>query len=330
MHITATVSTKGRTHTTLPLCLMAIVLQTRKPDKIIVFDDNEEMEDVRTDPQYQAIFRMMDIYGIQYQWIYGDKKGQHYNHDKANKMCLDVIWRVDDDEIPESNVLFILQAGLRPEVGAIGGIVCLDKSDMKRKGDNKIETIDGPNMQWYYDRTGSPIEVDHLYSSFLYRANKHDYNLSLSKVAHREETMFTYGLKKKGWKIIFTPDCVTLHLRQDTGGIRDGVIELFEHDEKIFRKWLWYVNSGEKLIVLNCGLGDHFMFRSILNDVKEKYGKITIACCYPEVFKDDGVQTISINEANEVENTDKYNVYHWCVENNWDNHLIDAYKKMYL
>jgi len=71
-------------------------------------------------------------------------------------------------------------------VGAVAGLVLDPKSDIgeNKLASNKIENIFvGLNEQWGRGFT-EVKEVDHLYSTFLYRkeAGKHGYEQSLSRV----------------------------------------------------------------------------------------------------------------------------------------------------
>ena len=50
--ILCSISTRGRYDSTLPLALQAILNQTKLPDKIIIFDDNDEPRDVRNELFY--------------------------------------------------------------------------------------------------------------------------------------------------------------------------------------------------------------------------------------------------------------------------------------
>ena len=68
-----------------------------------------------------------------------------------------------------------------------------------------------PNIQWGLIKELK--QVEHLYCSFLYRAGIVDYNLGLSRVAHREETLFTYGIKQKGYRVLAVPDAVCWHYK---------------------------------------------------------------------------------------------------------------------
>jgi hypothetical protein len=113
--------------------------------------------------------------------------------------------------------------------------------------------------------------------------------------------------------------------------------EMFDHDERIYLRKLaeWGVKLNKhKYIVLNGGLGDHIILHSLLNEIREKYKdyKLTIAVCYPEVFKDDrDIKIISIADAHFIfGNLDKFSIYKWCIDHKWDRPLIDAFREMYL
>jgi hypothetical protein len=101
---------------------------------------------------------------------------------------------------------------------------------------------------------------------------------------------------------------------------------LYEHDEKIFSELL---NIGT-LIVLDSGIGDHFVFESILDEVIQKYKKVTIASCYPEVFKDYKINNISIADASKMIDITSQNIYKNMADWNWSDSLQSAYKKLYL
>ena len=58
--ILCSVATRGRYTTTLPMVLMAIANQTKTPDKLVIFDDNDNPEDMRENPIYQHIFQILD------------------------------------------------------------------------------------------------------------------------------------------------------------------------------------------------------------------------------------------------------------------------------
>jgi hypothetical protein len=319
MSILCSISTKGRYDTFLPLAIQAVINQTRKIDKLVIFDDNDEPIDLRTKPVYKFLFNIMDQRGIQWQVVYGQKKGQHYNHQTANTMGYEWVWRVDDDNITEPDVLEKLASYIQPDVGGIAGSVLFSNMVVDvSKCTGKIENLDEQNIQW--GRFNEFKEVDHLHCSFLYRAGVANYNLKLSKVAHREETLFTYQLKQKGYKLILIPDTITWHGKSDTGGIRsDDNKELYQRDEQIFRNCLEF--KDKTIVVLDCGLGDHIVFKHVLPHIKNP----EIFSCYPEI-----VPGRSIGEAYYLfGDLSQYSIYQKMDQWNWKDSLENAYRKLY-
>ena len=121
--VLCSVATRGRYFTTLPLVLSAVINQTRPVDKLIIFDDNDEPQDMRKEMMYQYFFQMLEIKGIDWEWAFADKKGQHYIHQRANRMGYDWVWRVDDDAIPQPDVLEQLFYYTGDDIGAVGGSI---------------------------------------------------------------------------------------------------------------------------------------------------------------------------------------------------------------
>jgi len=319
--VLCSIATRGRYQTTLPLTLNAIINQTKKVDKLVIFDDNDDPQDMRKELIYSYFFQMLSIKGIAWEWVYAGKQGQHYIHQMANHMGYDWVWRVDDDAIPEPNVLQNLFNYTHKNVGAIGGAILtppLQFQDEKPTG--KIELINRePNIQWSF--INKVKEVEHLHCSFLYRAGVHDYCLGLSRIAHREETLFTYGLYKKGYKILVIPNAITWHFKNPNGGIRSETNQkLYEQDEYIFRNLLNY--KDKTIVVLDCGMGDHIVFTHVLPEIKNP----EIFTCFPEI-----VPGKSIAEAHALfGNLDQWNVYIRMHQWKWKGSLEDAYRKMYL
>ena len=327
--VLCSVATRGRYFTTLPLVLNAIINQTKPVDKLVVFDDNDEPQDMRKEMIYQYFFQMLDIKGIAWEWAYADKKGQHHIHQRANMMGFDWVWRVDDDAIPEPNVLETLYSyanGVNEtddnyKVGAVGGSVLTPPNLFDTNNvTGLIDNINSePNIQW--GKIERVKQVEHLHCTFLYRAGVYDFNLGLSRVAHREETLFTYGLYQKGYKILAVPNAITWHMKNPEGGIRSETKEeMYHHDEQIFRNMLAY--RDKTIVVLNCGLGDHIVFNHVLPSIPnaEVFG------CYPEI-----VPCRSIAEAQHLfGDIDLWNVYKKMDQWKWKDSLENAYRKLYL
>jgi len=318
-NVLCSISTRGRTHTTLPMALQAIINQTRKPDKLVIFDDNDEHQDLRSDPLFSQLFRILDQKEIAWEWLFAGKKGQHHNHQIANWMGYEWVWRVDDDALPEPNVLQNLLKHAAPNVGGVGGSVFTPPHKFDGNATGKIDNIYAePNPQWQTIKKVK--EVDHLHCTFLYRAGIYDYNLGLSRVAHREETLFTFGLKQKGYKLLVVPSAVTWHLKAPSGGIRMGSNEsMFAHDEQIFCNTMAF--KDHTIVVLNGGMGDHLVFSHVLPAIKNP----VVFGCYPEI-----IPSKSIAEAQSLfGDIEMFNIYGKMNRWNWKSSLEDAYRKLY-
>ena len=338
--VTAYISTKDREHATLPLAVVSIALQTYKPKKLIIYDDGKHL-DLREDPVWKGIFQLLLAKDIAWTVSFGEGKGQVLNHQRAIKE-VETPWlfRIDDDNILEPDVLEKLVSNITDKTGAVGGVVLHPYQQIQNLPDwftyNKIEDCELPtyqNIQWYRHPDRKVKSVDHLYSTFIYRkeASKHGYCMELTPVGNREETLFTYEMKRSGWDLLVDPTAVTWHSRYKSGGIRGDSHTrwAFEHDSQIFLNRLKdYGVKLTKLVVLNNGLGDHIVFKKVLQKLKLKHKRIVIACCYPDVFKDEDVTLISIAQANC--NLDDYNLYKFMWDRDWKNTLEVAYEAMYL
>lgn len=316
--ILCSISTRGRYETTLPLAIQAVINQTRRVDKLIIYDDNDQPKDMREVQLYQYLFDIMAIKGIQWEWVYALKKGQHYNHQMANTSGYEWVWRVDDDCVPEPTVLENLFKHVTDKVGAVGGSILTPPMAPLGEVTGKIEDIySEPNIQWNYIKEVK--QVDHLHCSFIYRAGKFDYNLGLSRVAHREETLFTYGLKQLGYDILVVPDADTWHLKNKHGGIRMEQQSLFIHDEQVFQNFIGV--KDKTIVVLDNGIGDHIVFKHVLPLIKNPM----VFSCYPSV-----VPGRSIQEAKDMFGSiEPWSIYRKMDEWKWTDSLENAFKKMY-
>jgi glycosyltransferase involved in cell wall biosynthesis len=318
--VLCSISTKGRYDTTLSMSIQSVINQTRKIDHLVIFDDNDEdkVKDLREIQVYKYLFSIMDLKGISWQVNYGKRLGQHHNHQVANTMGFEWVWRVDDDCVPEPHVLDTLMRHTSPTVGAVGGSILTPPFAPVTGSTGRIEDIYEPSIQWDYIKEKK--EVDHLHCSFIYRAGIVDYNLALSKVAFREETLFTYGLRQRGYQIFVVPDANTWHLKNQYGGVRTETKEMFEHDDWIFHNYMKYKDNT--IVVLDSGLGDHLVFKHVLPDIKNP----VIFSCYPDIIPGE-----SIGEAYRLfGNIDQYNIYGKMDQWKWTSSLEDAFRKMYI
>lgn len=323
--VLCSIPTKNR-YEALMVCLSSIALQTRPPDKIIIYDDSTERIDMRDHPTGHHLFPLLNRKNIQWEVVFTPSKGQHIGHQFANTSDFDYVWRMDDDGVAEPDVLERLLAHMQPDVGAVGGAVFEPGSPSPGGNPNKIHHLfDGGNVQWAPNQ--GVHEVDHLYSSFLYRPNIVNYKFDMSSVAFREETIFSHRLKRAGYRLIADTSIVTYHFKQSSGGCRDQDYSwAYAWDQIEFLK-LMEDEWSMKLISLPSGLGDCLAFKNILPELLEKYDHLIVATCYPEVFENEKNVT-SIHKMF-TKDVCEQNVYAWMFERNWKGNLIDAFRQMF-
>lgn len=337
--IVVTISTKDRYFSTLPLTIQSIINQTKVPDELYILDDNHEPIDLREVSTYRHLFTQCNNKGINWIIIHGQKRGQVANH----QLCLEnidtkYIWRIDDDCVANNNVLETLYntINLDDKIGAVScAIIRPDLYTIDCSiASNKIEDIFlGQNIQWYKGK--GLIEVDHLYSSFLFKKETASNYKNLSPVGFREETMFTYDMKLAGWNLLVDFNCTIHHYEEDRGGVRSVAKQQFyEHDEKIFLDYLSInkiIPNAHKIFIVEGGIGDHYVFKKVLveSGILNTPTKILLFCCYKEVFEDLNIKLYSIGEARRMYNADNYNIYGWMNAQRWEKPLEEAYKIFY-
>ena len=240
-------------------------------------------------------------------------------------MGTELVWRLDDDTVPESNVLENLLSHMTPTTGAVGGSILTVPNQHEQYNWRSITGViddvrSEPNLQWF--RPNYKQKVEHLHCSFLYRAGIVDYFLGLSRLAHTEETLFTWMLHKKGYDIYVIPNTVTWHLMNSTGGNRDKDIakqEFVQQDSAIFNNLLYYKNNT--IVILNCGMGDHVVFKHMMHEIKNP----VIFTCYPEIVPGEPIiDAIRLFGPN----LDNFNVYKKMNDWEWKGSLEEAFKRM--
>jgi len=323
------IPTKDRYFTTLPLAIASVLSQTIKPDKLVLYDDGEH-KDLREVPIYQYLFRNLDAVGIKWEVSWTPRLGQHHGHQKANTSDdYKLVWRLDDDTVANPDVLEKLLSHMKEGVGAVAGSVVTPGGEAKAPeyGIKLLDVNRLPNIQWA--RGIGVYETEHLYSSFLYRTNVVDYCMELSKVAHREETIFSHRLFRAGYKLLVDRSAITWHYRNPEGGIRaESDKTLWEHDEELFRKELskW----GYKFIALSHGLGDHLCFANIIPELLKRCEKLVLFCVYGEAFQ--GIDNVIVRPLQEAASfgVKETGVYEWMTRYSWKRSMLKAYEQLYL
>lgn len=350
--VAAELSSKGRYFSTLPQVLIAIAMQNRVPDELHIFDDNLEKDrvDLRQVELYKDIFSLIQSKGIQWFVHFGKGIGQVPNHNDAlTKTECDYIWRLDDDNYPEPNVLeVLLKAFDDPLVGASSCKIWKPSNPMGAKSayvQNKIVPgLTHTPAEWF-EFSEFIDSAEHLYSTYLFDRKvaiaAGGYPDYLSPVGHREESIFSHRIYRAGYKLVISPDAITWHYHNPEGGIRSySDTKLWHMDEEQFQNQLkeWgYLSKKELKICLDNGIGDHYIFKMILPEIKEKYPdyKLVIAVCYPDIFEDVldkyDMDMISIADGKKLfVDIDRFNVYKMMDDTKWQGSLKDAFRKMYV
>jgi GT2 family glycosyltransferase len=338
--VTAHISTLGRFHTTLLTTLQAISFQSVVPGRLLIFNDDRVDKEFYKQSTYENVLNVLSLRGCTTEVHTGQYRGQVANHQSAIDLSTtEFIWRVDDDDSPEPNVLETLVSYMDDDVGAVAPCVYFPwitprQLDISASGLLSHVKIRG-NVQWY--QFSGNQRVEHLHNTFIFRksAAQHGYPKNLSVVGHREETMFSYGMHVAGWKLLVAGDCIAWHLRDPQGGIRTQPdTSLWDHDEAIFNTWAkthGVAFASYYMVVLDCGLGDHFAFKHVWDRLRQKVestgSKVILAVSHPNVID---YPSISIAEAKALDgDIEKYNVYNYMFSRNWTGTLIEAFESMY-
>ena len=344
-NITVEISTKNRLES-LSHCLVSILNQSfvHKITELIIFMDGDFV-DLRQNYLYLNILKTLLAKNIDWKILPGRNKGQHFNHQKALEISKNNwVWRLDDDNVAEYNVLeTLIKHTLDQKVGIIGSLVYVPDPGFFPSSiiSPKIEDSTFKYAVQLSKFVGIK-ETEHLHNTFLIRKEaglKFGYNLNLSSVAHREETLFTYQIFRAGYKLIVDGNCITNHFKNPQGGIRSfNNPGLYQADENIYFSKLkeWGIILNKYLpIVINGGIGDNFCFKHILKNIKEKYKgkkKIIIATVYPDCYFDEPeIETTSIFGAQIlVGDISRFDPYKIGFDNQGKLSLLECFKKIYL
>lgn len=336
--VTAVVPTRGRYSTTLPMTLCHIACQTILPYEVIVYDDNDEPQDIREWETIGSILRMLEGMGVKWRWQFGAKAGAWVSHQRSIKESeTEFIWRVDDDCFPQNDVLEKLLSHMKDGVTAAGGSVLFlggQKTDKPIGFTNKLAFIDNtPNAQWFVIK--EPQKAEHLYSSFMYRksAAKDLVFPMLSRKSFREETILTAHLSTKG-DVVLVPDCITHHAYA-SGGIRnaDGnEKEMFSSDQRMYegvlRSLFGALPKGKLLVAAN-GKGDA---ENLLQYAREQEGVDIMICSVDncvDVFEGE-FETYGAVDAKKLGvNFEKESIYEYMAKMNWKENVLNAYRSFY-
>lgn len=336
--VTVEISTLNRYFTTLPMTIASVATQTRKPERVVLYDDGEQSE-LREVAPYTELFHLLEDVGIEFETFKTPRLGLAANHQHALETCkTDFLLRVDDDHVLEPDCIEKLLKVMEDEtVGAVAPLV-LQPGQVRPLPagiEGKVEDIfNGVNLQWFTDGD-KPRETEHLYSCYLFRTSlgraAGGYP-KLSPVSFREDSWFSMKLKRAGGRLIVDPTIKVWHLQQATGGVRafsDG--SLWAQDDALFREWLascGVEDNSPKLIVGDFGIGDTFCLKSVLPKLREihKDRGLVIAISHLGILEDEGLPLISIAEAQQrlgARYTES-SIYAWMGQRSWNRPMTEA------
>lgn len=245
MKITVSLTTKNRYNTTLPLSLLSAINQTLVPYEIILVDDNN-IKDFYNLDIFKCLIKLMKLKNIKFSYYHGPSKGQVYAQQIALEHCeTDWLFKMDDDNILNPDVLEILYNTKTESTGAVSGLIFGCDLDKNRPPDeelplyNKIEHVFSHfNIQMCGGQDKSVKKCEHLYSNYLFRTDIVDqYALEFSPAGHREDTVFTYEIQMKGYDLFVNPSAITYHVNNKVGGNNgQGFYNIVKNEELFLQK----------------------------------------------------------------------------------------------
>lgn len=242
MKITVSLTTRNRYLTTLPLSLMSVVNQTLTPHEIILVDDND-IKDFYNVDILKCMIKLMKLKGINFSYYHGQSKGQVHAQQIALDHCkTDWLFKMDDDNILNPDVLEILSKSVKENTGAVSGLIFGCDLDRNRPPDedpplyNRIEHVFSHfNIQMCGGQDKTIKKCEHLYSNYLFRTDIIDgYPLDFSPAGHREDTVFTYGITLKNYELLVNPNAITYHINNKVGGNNGHGFDNVVKNEELF------------------------------------------------------------------------------------------------
>jgi len=171
--VTALVTTCDRYDTTLPLCLMSIINQTYKPNRIVLVDDNQEKKFY----DYEILRNILILCkykDIKFDYFYGPSKGCTYALDLGlKKIEQGWILKVDDDNVLEPNILELYVKNISDNVGVMGGLIIDNDSltrgwDIQKNEYNRLcDVYSVWNVQMITNQSTDIKEVERVYSNYF-------------------------------------------------------------------------------------------------------------------------------------------------------------------
>lgn len=257
MRISVHITSKDR-HSELALCLQGLRTQTVQEWDLVLLDDASGT------PIANNYFLMNLINRIKLE----NHKVKFFRNEVSKGVCNarnslidedkfgnELILRLDDDVIPESDYIKKLLEGIDAGYDLVSGTTPLIGSpEIKRKVElvkpiiNKVVLDDKGNVIKNGDDCGLDyldeeiIPTHHFRSCALYKSefhNKFKYETNLTTVGFREEEFFSFRAIINGYKLAVHTGAKVLHFRTPSGGTRNpNYPQDVQLDEQTFNKFV--------------------------------------------------------------------------------------------
>jgi glycosyltransferase involved in cell wall biosynthesis len=243
-------------------CLAALLSQTYAEWDLTVINDSPN---VPLDPITVRWLGLISDAGHRVQVIEGGGWGQVVAHNWVlYNTEHEAILRLDDDIILNRDALAHLVEALKadPDIGAVAGPYFYPDERYEvedwtdPKADGKVRAELNSHLQqvaYHFNRGNEPQQVEHLYSSCLYRTEAMKEvggwpEVYSQGVACGEETEGTYKMHLAGWELLIIPQATGVHLWAD-GGIRSQgqahVEANYQRDVRLFASRLPELRSRD-------------------------------------------------------------------------------------
>lgn len=333
--ISCVIPTKDR-YDSLFACLLSVVMQTKKPREIIIYDDSVKKKNFMR----RENFRHLKSFGVPIDVKETPNIGQTAIHELSqNDAHYPLIWRIDDDCVASQNVLETLAGAFTPDVGAVGGLIHVPgRTPSTFHRFQKIEQTDS-HVQMFRHQNPEPFQVDHLHCSFLYRKGIVPFpHRILHQCGMCEETIFSHEIARQGYRLMVMPESVTYHLQSARQGMRSYTRADLEHNKAVLerKKELWaFIPPGSKVIVDAHGIGDSIVLEAALPEIVEKDRKTIIFTNNIEAYK---IEPVAVEDVHflRVEDANIFfsgyfpeDVYGFMARREWTRSMQEAYVELY-
>lgn len=208
----------------------------------LLIQDYPNYEVIVIDSSDKSVASLLKEYNnenrIRYYWT--DRKGPSAAKNEGIRQSQgDIIIFCDDDIVAKQNFISIhIENYVDPRVGGVGGRV-ITRKEMEPKLTKKVGKIRFDVSMIGNFNAVSKVEIDHVYGcnmsfrrDILIQTGGFDENFTGN--AYFEETDLSIRVKKMGYKLIFEPNAVIIHVQPAEGGCRVND----------FKTWMyWYYHN---------------------------------------------------------------------------------------